>query len=658
MRIRIGVLFALVASVFSFAPAVRAQFQDPTPDELKMSSDPKAPGAAAVYLYREETTDDTLHFHSMYVRLKILTEKGKELATVSVPYQGKDFKVTDVHGRTIHSDGTVIPLTAKPSDMTDVKTKDFQAKTVVFTLPDVEVGSILEYRLQERYADDTVSSPFWQVQQPYFVHKAHYMFRPTSGAFDISNSRGDNLNRIAWILHTASNTEKVIKQPRGDYTFDVTDVPAIPSEDWMPPLNSLTWMVRFYYTQYSSSAEFWQKEGKRWENKLEDFTHQSGTIRDAVNSLVATGDTDAVKARKIYEAVQKLENTRFTRVKSEAERKKENIKEIKSVEDVWKQKSGSANALALLYIALARAAGLKVYPLQVVNRDDAILDQTYLSTYQLDDYIAIVMIDGKEIYVDPGQKDCPFGLLHWTHAPSAGLRESEKGVIFDATPASNYKQNTITRVANLDIAADGSVTGTARIVLSGQDALRWRHIALRNDPEEVKKQFNEYVRGFVPDGVTAEFDHFLGADDYNSVLAGIVKITGTLGSSTGKHFFLPGLFFESHAKHPFVAEEKRETPIDVHFPTMTQDEVTYHLPEGFAVESAPAPTSVDWPQHAMLRIKFEPTKDTILATRALAYNYTILDSKFYGDLHGFYQKVATADQQQLVLTKAAAAKGN
>ena len=56
---------------------VNAQFQPPASDELKMTADPKAPGASAVYLYREETTDDALHFHSIYERIKALTEKGK-----------------------------------------------------------------------------------------------------------------------------------------------------------------------------------------------------------------------------------------------------------------------------------------------------------------------------------------------------------------------------------------------------------------------------------------------------------------------------------------------------------------------------------------------------------------------------------------------------
>ncbi len=131
-------IFFAIAFAVAFVPwpsRLHAQFQQPTPEELQMTQDPKAPGAAAVYLYREETTDDNLHFHTYYVRIKVLTEKGKELATVHIPYERSAFKITNIEGRTIHSDGAIIPLTAKPSDLTDVKAAGYQVNTIVFTLP-------------------------------------------------------------------------------------------------------------------------------------------------------------------------------------------------------------------------------------------------------------------------------------------------------------------------------------------------------------------------------------------------------------------------------------------------------------------------------------------------------------------------------------------
>jgi hypothetical protein len=45
--------------------------------------------------------------------------------------------------------------------------------------------------------------------------------------------------------------------------------------------------------------------------------------------------------------------------------------------------------------------------------------------------------------------------------------------------------------------------------------------------------------------------------------------------------------------------------------------------------------------------------------RVLAYNFVLLPASDYPSLHEFYQKTATADQEQLVLVKApAATKGN
>jgi len=649
----------VVLLLVSASPVLlNAQFQEPTSEELKMTADPKAPGASAVYLYREETTDDSLHYHSIYERIKVLTEKGKELATIRIPYEHGADKVTDIKGRTIHADGTVIPLSTKASDLVDVKTKNFQVNTMVFTLPSVEVGSILEYRLQIRYSDEIVSSPSWEIQQPYFVHKAHYFFRPgLTGGNSITDSRGMVLDKLMW-GGMISGGAKVISDVKGTYTLDLSDIPPVPDEDWMPPLNTLKERVEFYYTYAQSGQDFWQSEGKRWSKQVEEFTKPTGPLKKAAADMVAPGDSDEQKGAKIYAAVMKLENTDFTRKKSEAERKKDKLKAIGKAEDVWKQQSGSSDDIALLYVALARAAGLKVWPMQVVNRNRAIFDTNYLSVGQLDDYIAIIELGGKEVYLDPGQKMCPFASLHWKHTLASGFRLSDKGPVFASTPGSIYKNSAVQRVADLTIDATGSVKGMVRIVMTGQDALHWRQLTLENDEEEVKKQFNESMHDSLPDGVQADFDHFLGLSDYSSNLIGVVNVSGSLGTMTGKHFFLPGLFFESRAKHPFVAQDKRTIPIDVHYAKLEQDEVTYHLPPGFNVESTPQATSSLWPDHALLKINSRAKEDSVSVARSMAYNFTLLDPKEYANLHDFYQKVATADQQQLVLVRAAQTKGN
>jgi hypothetical protein len=636
---------------------LRAQFQDPTPDELKMTSDPKAPGAAAVYLYREQTLNSNDgSVQTYYARIKVLTEKGKELATVKTPFNPEFTKVEHVEGRTIHSDGTVIPLSVKPEDLVDFKSKYFREDTMVFTLPSVEVGSILEYRLQIN-CGNRVIEPRWELQDSYFIHKEHFAFLPGTIYGYLWGSHGKTLDRLMFIS-TPPNTPVSVQHVKNQFIVDLNDVPPTPDEDWMPPINTFRWRVGFYYTYALSEKEFWETEAKFWADDNNDFTKVTKTIRNAANSLVAPGDTDEQKARKIYDAVVKLENTDFTRVKSEAERKKEKLKEIHSVEDVWKNQSGPGNSIALLYVALAQAAGLKVWPMQVVDRSNAIFDVNYLYKNQLQDYIAIVVLGGKEVLVDPGQKTCPFGVLHWAHAFSAGFRESDTGPKLEVTPALNYTVNHVQRTADLTVDPDGNLKGTARIALSGEEAIYWRQQALENDQNELKKKFEDSLNDDLPEGVTATFDHLLSLDDPERILMAVVNLSGNLGTPAGKRLILPGLLFESRAKHPFVAQDKRTTPIDVHYPNMESDDVTYHLPPGYTVESAPHTADVTWQGYATLRIDSATREDALEVARVFARNFTLLRPEAYNNLHDFYLKLAAADQQQIVLTRAASTKGN
>jgi hypothetical protein len=641
--LRGAVLFAVTLT--GFAALAGAQFQAPTDEELKMTSDPKAPGAAAVYLYREETTDDEHQFQTYYVRIKVLTEKGKDLAVVHIPYEHGEVKVTDIMGRVIHSDGTVIPLTAKPEDLVDVKAKHFQVDTMVFTLPSVEVGSILEYRLQFRYKDYLASTPTWDIQQPYFVRKAHYSFL----------SRGFGL---MWSITPRDSNIKV-QNDKGRYTVDVSDVPPLPDDDWMPPLNTIRQRVEFYYSFSHGAKEFWDSVGKVDTEYLgKTYLRPSDTLKKAAADMVAPGDTDAQKARKIYAAVMKLDNTDFSREKSQAERKKEKLKDVRNAEDVWKQQSGNGNELALLYVALARAAGLKAWPEIVADRGVIMFDPNYLYGGQLTDYIAIVSIDGKKTYADPAQKDCPFGLLLWTHTLTVGVTFPDSGAVLTQTPADTYENNVIQRIANLSIDAQGNIKGVVRFVMTGLEALRWRQLALENDPDELKKQFNEAMLGAFPDGVQAEFDRFLGLDDYNSMLMGVAKVSGNIGAPTGKYFILPGLFFQSRANHPFVAQDKRTIPVDLHYPLKEKDDVTYELPPGYSVTSSPSTPDLKWSDFAALKIESTTAENTVEVTREYVRNFTLLGPEGYSNLHDFYQKLATADQQQIVLTRTPAAKGN
>ena len=669
MRTRVFSYSAVLFLVMASPVLLKAQFQQPTDEELKMTADPKAPGADAVYFYREEIADDTMHYQSFYARIKVLTEKGKELATVELPYLRGDFKIADIKGRTIHADGTVIPLAGKPEDLLIAKKGDLQANKKVFTLPSVEVGSILEYRYELRYDDNMQSSPRWDVQQPYFVHKAHYEFTPFKAflpgsqnqtSMFIENSRGEVLNSLIWWANLPKGVTVQQIPASGRYTVDVTDIPPNPDEEWMPPIKSVLYKVFFYYKAASTAQEFWVNEAKRWSKDVDRFAETSKPIHEAVAGLIAPTDSEMDKATKLYKAVQALDNTDYSRTKSESERKQLKLKEAKHAEDTWKQKSGTSEDIALLYLAMARAAGLTAFAIKVVDRDEGVFDVSYMNIDQLDTTLVLVGIDGKGVLVDPGEKMCPFQTVNWRHSSAGGLRQDPSGPGYVNTPAQLYKANSTVRTGDLTVDAHGAITGTVQIVMTGQEALRWRHVALENDETELKKRFDkEELESLVPDGVEARVDHFLALDDPSSNLMALVKVKGTLGTATAKRLMLPGFFFESRGHTPFVNQEKRLEPVDMHYGELLSDQVTYHLPAGMAVEGAPPNAKVAWEGHAVYIANAVSAPGQVTITRTLARAFTEAKPEEYQDLRGFYQKVAAADQQELVLTLAApAAKGN
>jgi Transglutaminase-like superfamily. len=659
MRKTLVLSFAVLCLSLPVDVLSQTAFKQPTPEELKMTSDPKAPGADAVYLNIEEIANDPLHYQTYYARIKVLNDKGKDLATVEVPYFRGQYKVREVKGRTIHSDGKIVPLEGKPEDLLIAKKGDMEVGRMVFNLPSVEVGSILEYRYQIDYDDNHFSTPDWDVQRKYFVHQAHYQFTP-GPIRNLIDGRGRPINSLIW-SGSLPLGNKVEENAGGYYSLKVTDVPPIPDEEYMPPISSFLYKVHFYYKTAGNATDFWVSEAKEWSKDTDKFAEQSKTIRDAVAGLVAPTDKEEDKAKKLYAAVQALENTDYSRAKGASEMKQLKIKEAKHAEDTWTQKSGDSEEISMLYLAMTRAAGLTAYARKVVARSRGVFDFSYMDVGQLNDTLVLLSIDGKPVLTDPGEKLCPFGQLNWRHSGAGGLGQSPEGTGYTTTPAQDYQHNTSKRLATLSVDAHGQVTGSIQITSTGQESIKWRQRSLEIDTTELKKEYDKWLDTIVPDGVEAHLDHFLGLENPDLVLMALVNLKGTLGTSTSKRLLLPGAFFESRQRAPFISQEKREAPIDMHYAERVMDEVSYNLPDGMTVEGTPKDAQIPWPGHAAYVMKTVAKPGNVTITRQIVRAFDQAKATEYQDLRGFYQKVAASDQEQLVLTTAAQpaqAKGN
>src|ERR1700686_2992777 len=104
----VTLVWSLLASI---PPSASAQgFQPASPEELKMTSEPLAPGAPAIILYRQVDRDDnrrTPH-EDNYVRIKILTEEGRKYADTEIPFYKQRQDIVHVKARPIKPAGWMV----------------------------------------------------------------------------------------------------------------------------------------------------------------------------------------------------------------------------------------------------------------------------------------------------------------------------------------------------------------------------------------------------------------------------------------------------------------------------------------------------------------------------------------------------------------------
>jgi hypothetical protein len=697
-----------------------AQFQPIPKDELSMTSDAAAPGAPAVYLFREETTDDPHAFRTVYARIKVLTDEGKSAGIIhidfpktfvfnaqgsnssrmtggfggpsgpgasgansahwaapSMAHVGEDspwdtdsyvgkVEIGALEGRVVHSDGTVIPLIGKPAEL--LKTvQGPRGMETTFTMPGVETGSIIEYRYQLRY-DRYLTAPSWQLQTPYFVHKEHFVFKPstkfvptTQGGTGVSDSllkdAHDNILTDLELQPHLPSGKTVTRDALGNYTIELTDIPAIPREPWSPPMNMSAYSVDFFYTYTPDVKEYWQKQMSFWNKALNSYVESTSALQNAVKETVSPADSPLDKARKLYAMIQKLDNVDMS-PEGVPLTGSEYIPHGKA-ESVLLNKKGTSNEIAYLFLALVRTAGIQAQPIRIGSRSVRAFSVQYMDNIQLDTTLVALNIEGKEILVDPGTKMAPFGTLHWAHAGAGGIRfDGSNKVQTFITPLENNTDNSTLEIGTLNVTAQGGVSGTLKMAFIGQRAIELRQLGIKAGPEAVKREVNKLIATQVPHGVEAIVDHIAYLDDANKQLLAIINVSGSFARDSDDRLVVPRLFFEAQERNPFPADEVRELPVDMRYPAQEQEQITYALPTGYTLKEHPQDTNLRCEQNAVYQLRTKVSDGSITAARVLARGFTLLEAKDYQQVRDFYEKVISTDQLQLVLNGPVSASGN
>jgi hypothetical protein len=661
--LRTSCCLVLACLVLPAAKLRAAAWVEPTPTELHMGAPASDPNANAVYLSYEEADDDTLNDHRITVRLKVLTQAGVDrYSDIELLAPGRSFAIQAIQARTIHADGTVIPFTGKPYVKT-MHAVGESYKAQVFSMPDVQVGSILEYSYILSYDDNRLLPARWYLQKNAPVLHEHFYFKP----FNMDGNRyaildhGQTSHGLYYVSYLPKSA-KITTTKAGALSYDLTadDIPALPREEDLPPINSFTYRMLFYYAAQLNADEYWANEGKYFSKDVNHFAEPGAKMRADIAALVAPGDSQEVKARKLYAAVMKLDNTSFGRAHTQEEDQQQGLHPIRTAEDVWERQRGYDDQIAMTYIAMLRVVGIPAYAMRVTNRDHNVFEPSYTDLSQLDDTIVIAMLDGKEVFLDPGSRYCPFGQLAWHHSSASGIRQTAQGSAIAQAPTLNYRDTQMGRVAILGLGAGGVAGGTLTLSYTGQQATALREQEIDASAADTKQRFEEDARMMLPGGMSLHLIRIDNLTDSEKPLVAIFALNGAIGTVTGHRLLIPEALLRGDEAERF-ASPTRKNGIYFQYPYMANDYVELQLDPGIKVESLPQPQKTLVLGAFAYSVASTSTGTVVKETRSVAVGAMLVPVEDYTQIRSFFGDLRAADQDQLLLTRtsvAASTQGN
>lgn len=383
-----------------------------TSDDLALKDNPASPGTPAMILYYAIDTDNTKSTETYSLRLKVLSDEGKKYANIEIPYFDKETHVEEIRAHTIGPDRKVTEFADQIYDREIIKAKKYRFYAKVLTLPNVQIGSILEYSYRLHFKDKipeifrnpagymftrgfTYPAAEWTIQRGLFVKHAHFRLQTVKGApvreYDLAMPTDVEAQRM----------------DDGTFQLDIDNVPAYEEEEYSPPEDSLKMRVNLFYAiGFWKPTDYWEQLAKQRAERIDRFVGKSKAIEREAARLISPGDSPEAKLRKFYARVQQIRAVGYEQEKTDKELKRENLKENKNAEDVLSRGYAYGNEINLLFIALARAAGFAAYPIQLTSRNRAFFMREYPNEYQLNAMAVQVIVGSSPIYLDPATRFC------------------------------------------------------------------------------------------------------------------------------------------------------------------------------------------------------------------------------------------------------------
>lgn len=658
---------SLVIAVFLFFGILNLKAQNyelgkVTITELKEKSNPKDTTAPAIILFKKARTyftyDKDKGFYANHVyefKIKIYKKEGLKWADQKVRfYIGYESLSEDrlefSNAVTYNLENGLIIKTKLDNQGTFKKkvNKFWNEKTI--TLPNVKVGSIIEYRYILK-SENIVKLPDFDFQfdipVSYFEYKTdipeYYIYKPIlTGSHKIeAESKFTNANQSFTDEH---NMTKSISYKQISAFYKGKDIPALTNEPFVDNIENYTGSIRHELERVRYPDQPVKDYAMTWEGvatsifKSENFgkeLNEKSFLLDDVKRLLTNVESQNERLNIIFKFVQS----------------KMNWNEVndcftdKGVKKAYVDQLGNIAEINFILINMLKLAGIDVNPVLVSTIENGV--PVYPTRTGFNYVIAAAEIDGKQILLDASHKFTypgilPLNILNWK---GRLIKEDGTSTEINLVPTKPSREATTLLVKIDDL---GKIEGKIKIQRTDYDAYIFRienaNKAQENYLEKLEEKLGDLkISDYTIENKKTNFQDPV-IETFALVSENHVDIIG------GKIFINPLLFF-TRSKNPFN-QETRQMPVYFGYPTQEKINVNIEIPEGYGVESLPTPVRIVSENKEivyLLNISNEGNKIQIVSSKEI--NNSIFAADQYEGLKNIFQKMIASQNEKIVLKK-------
>jgi hypothetical protein len=621
MKTTVILFFLALLSISLNAQKAPIKYGKVSKEELEMKYYDKDSSASAVVLCDYGSLNVETFKFTRVIRIKILTKEGLDWANRT--FSGAD--KTAVRGKTFNLDNGEIVVSKLKQESVFRERVYEDLYRLNISMPNVKVGSVFD------------------IEFSYFSLPAEWNFQQTIP-----------VKRSELVIPKSSYVKYRKKQvgfgrvfaENGTRWYSI-DMPAFMPENY-------TNSIENYITKFELDLLSVSIPGVLYKEYTTDWGHVMGLLVGHSNfgSLI----NPALYLNEDVKTIEEQYSTKLEQLKAAFELAKtvkwNGVESIfsgeKTLGEAFRDKSGNSTDINLILLNLLRKLDIEAYPVVMSSRSNGILDPYSPSMNKLNYMIVQAYVDGNEYLLDATDKYVPIDLIPPRSLNLFGKAINKKDRKYHSVDVVTEKKNKKSYYYNLSISNDLTISGTANASYYDYAAYNFRH--------EMENYFSndEYVtyKESSYEGLEiSNFELFELDNLYKPVKEKFeIKLRNQIFEVDGKLYLSPMILHQ--LKDNPLRQEERLYPVDFVSAQETALIISLQIPEGYEIESVPAPLNIALPEKsAQVLFNISAMNGVVQLSYKLKFNKAVYMSNEYNYLKQLYNEIIKKHAEYVVLKK-------